>query len=213
MPDSHWESTLTKKFVFGLPPEQPDLNFEAEGWKRLKEPSAAVSCWLIGSPLAVLLGLLFYEMATRWAGFSMNQLFGQLGLCTFLAIMVMLIIVHELLHALAHPGCGWSPHTSFGFSPKAGAFWAHYAGPVSRERMLLLMVTPFLVLSLITLLIACLIPPVGMIAGFVAILNATFSAVDLFSCIIIMVSIPAGATVQNNGWPSYWKALSASSNE
>lgn len=196
---------MTRKFVFGLPPANPDFNREAEGWRLLKEPSPVVSCWLIGLPLAIVLGFLFYEMANRWAGFSMDQLFEQSSLATLWAIWVALIVVHELLHGLIHPGLGLSPHTFFGLSLKTGAFWAHYTGPMSRERMLLLMVTPFLALSVITLLIACLVPPVAITAGFVAILNAAFSAVDLFGSSMIMAGIPAGATVQNNGWSTYWK--------
>jgi hypothetical protein len=58
-----------------------------------------------------------------------------------------LILVHELLHAVVHPGYGFTDATVIGAWPSKLLFYAHYCGPLSRERFLLVFAMPTLVIT------------------------------------------------------------------
>lgn len=45
-----------------------------------------------------------------------------------------LVAMHEILHALGHPGCGFSRASVLGIWPSRLLFYAAYLGPMSRGR-------------------------------------------------------------------------------
>ncbi len=188
------------KLIVGVP-HNPDFHPEYDGWKRLKEPGTKTAI-VIGHLASVLLGSLVYLAASTWSGFSLDQFIIDLwSIPAFIA----LIAVHERLHALFHPGWGSSPHTRYGVLPKALVFYAHYDAVVTRSRLMAILAAPFVGLTVIPLLIALLWPATAQAACAIAVLNALFSALDLFNTALVFFRVPAGAEIRNQGWQSYWR--------
>ncbi len=130
-----------------------------------------------------------------------------LAIAVFLSLPV-LIVVHELLHAVVHPGFGRSPATVLGAWPRRLLFYAHYSGPLTRERFLLVFATPFLGITALPLAFASVggIPPYWTLAAaWFSTWNALFACGDCFGFALILCQVPRGASVQNQGWRTYWK--------
>jgi hypothetical protein len=127
------------------------------------------------------------------------------------AILVLLIPVHELLHAAFHPGAGLSSDTVIGLWPSRLLFYAAYEGPMARNRFLLVFMGPYLVLSLlpvvaIPLLRAIGAGPVPLLAlAFLAFIGAAVAAGDVVGAILVLTQVPADAVVRNQGWRTYWR--------
>lgn len=190
------------KLIVGVP-HNPDFHPENDGWERLKEPGTKAAI-VIGHLASVLLGGLVYLAASTWGGFSLDQFVIDLDLWSIPAFIA-LIAVHERLHALFHPGWGNSPHTRYGVLPKALVFYAHYDAVVTRSRLMVSLTAPFVGLTVIPLFIALLWPATAQTACTIAVLNALFSALDLFNTAILLARVPAGAEIRNQGWQSYWR--------
>jgi hypothetical protein len=191
-------------FFLGPPPPSPSFRPGQSGWSRLEEPSMNVWMWLIATPVSLIFGVLFYLFANRWFGFDIDE-FLDLQWDWIFPIAFALIVVHERIHALIHPGWGRSSFTQYGFSPKSCAFYAVYDGPMTRGRLLSVLIAPFLALSVMPILIALIYRPVTQFVTFAAIMNAVFSGSDICALISIKFGIPVGAIVRNNGWQTYWK--------
>lgn len=193
---------MIKNFIIGFP-HNPGFDPEAGEWQQLKEPTLTVA-YAIGSALSLLLGSSFYYIAAMNMDFSLDKVFDEFDLWLILASLA-LIVLHERLHALLHPGWGNSLHTHYGFVPDALTFYAHYDASVTRNRCIAILVAPFIGLTIIPLLMAILWPPMTLLAGFIAVLNATFSALDLFNAGFVWRRVPYGAEIRNQGWQSYWR--------
>lgn len=190
------------KLIVGLP-HNPDFDPKNEGWQKLKEPGTKTAI-AIGHLAGLLLGGLAYLIAVTWSDFSFEQSLWELDLW-FLPLMATIIAFHERLHALAHPGWGISSCTHYGVIPKSLVFYAHYDASVTRNRFIAILVAPFIGLTVIPLLVATTWPPASQTAGFIAILNAVFSGLDLFNAALIHLRTPTGVVMRNQGWQSYWK--------
>jgi hypothetical protein len=123
----------------------------------------------------------------------------------------LLIAVHELLHAAVHPQGGRSPATVIGAWPSRLLFYAHYCGPLSRDRFLAVLLMPLVVITLLPLGIAASgwLPPaaVAVLAWF-SCWNALFACGDLVGFALIACQVPRRALVQNQGWRTFWKRAS-----
>lgn len=117
-------------------------------------------------------------------------------------------MVHELLHAVVHPDFGASPATVIGCWPAKLLFYAHYEGPFTRNRFLLVFATPFAVISLLPMVLAVLhILPHGcfaLIAG-LSTLNALIACGDYFGFALRLWQVPRRAFARNKGWRTYYK--------
>jgi hypothetical protein len=203
------------RFHYGAIPEDASFAPEAEGWLPIREPGP-VALQLMALPVAF--GILLFCGALLYLVFP-RELLARTAVITvpiwpLLAILVLFAPVHECLHALAHPHWGASPKSVIGMWISKGVLYAHYEGPMSRNRFLLAGAAPYLVLSLL---------PIGMIAllGYMAWTPADISALALLSILsilggvlacgdllglgLIALQVPPTALVRNKGWKTYWK--------
>lgn len=181
-----------------------------EAWRPIREPSplwlqvmavpigigafiAVVACWLwIEAPASVS----FSTAESHWLTLGMALSFP------------VLVVVHELLHAVVHPGWGTSPATVIGAWPSRLLFYAHYCGPLSRDRFLAVFAMPLLVITGLPLLLAALdwLPAWSTpVLAWFSIWNALFACGDMVGFLLILAQIPRRAIVQNQGWRTYWK--------
>ena len=120
------------------------------------------------------------------------------------AALFSLLPLHELLHALAHPDFGMSRKTLLAVWPSRLVCYAHYDGPRSRERLLTGLALPFLVITVIPLVISILSGHASLFIAFLSCLNAFGAGGDLFGILLLLWQVPRHARVFNQGWRTYW---------
>jgi Putative zincin peptidase len=160
--------------------------------------ATATVVWTAWQRLVLVPSLLF---DTRTGG-------AVLAVALILLSFPLMIVVHELLHAVAQPRFGSSDATLIGVWPSRLLFYAHYSGPLSRDRFLGVFVLPFLVMSVLPLLLAAggALPTVLVFpAAWCSTWNAFFCCGDLLGGGLILSQVPRTAIVQNSGWRTYWK--------
>ncbi|MYH35007.1 MAG: DUF3267 domain-containing protein [Gammaproteobacteria bacterium] len=195
------------QFHIGAIPSSPDFE-PGEEWSKVKEPSAG-RMQLYALPIALLSGLVtgilwFAYTPLEWENGS--GLFGSsLSWADCAALFILNIVVHEFVHAMAHPSQGRSSSSVLGCWPAKLLFYAHYTGELSRNRFLVILLLPLLVISGGPLLIAIALQSAPDWLAYVSILNAFLSAGDLFGSGIVLRQIPGTATVRNQGYFTFWK--------
>ena len=127
----------------------------------------------------------------------------------FLAVLVISIPVHELVHLFTHPQLGRSKKSVLGLWLSRGLFYAHYDGVVSRNRFLAILAAPYLLLAWLPVIILALIGTSGpieyaLILTLVALVNCVLPSGDVLGILLLVSQIPASACVKNKGWKSYW---------
>ncbi|MBC3879402.1 DUF3267 domain-containing protein [Undibacterium sp. FT79W] len=71
----------------------------------------------------------------------------------FLPMLLVLMLFHEICHALAFPGFGLNDRSAMGFDRKSGLAFVSYSGVVSRRRYSVILLMPFLIITLIPYLL------------------------------------------------------------
>src|SRR5262245_38938352 len=137
------------RFHLGAIPSPPDFVPDAS-WKRLREPSP----WpekLVALPISVAAAAI---VAALWFLLTpLRDVTPAMSLRAFLVSFAAIVAIHELVHALAHPMAGRSPHSIVGFSPSQAFIYGHYDGEMSRNRFLAILLMPLLIISIVPLLV------------------------------------------------------------
>lgn len=192
----------------------PESNFKPdESWTPLREPGPIVMqfCALpIGLIAAFAIG---YGWSCILHDMPPLRLVGRgavFALIWFPLSIPILIVVHELIHAWVHPQFGRTDESAVGFWPSRLVFYAGYLGEHSRERFIAIFAAPFLVISVLPLvLFAFAASAFGTTATTFAAFLSTFNALCacgyLFGIALLLCQVPRGATTRNLGWRTYWK--------
>lgn len=114
------------------------------------------------------------------------------------------ISVHELIHALLHPKLGMTQDTVIDFWPSRIFLCTLYNGPLGKAHQILILVTPFVTLSLVPLLISVVTQTAPLWLAYVSMLNAFVSCGDMLAAYIISNKIPNGSKVRSRGWETYY---------
>jgi hypothetical protein len=200
---------------YGPVPENPDFRPQDEGWTPLVEPSVTAFTWLAGG-VGVVVGigaaLLWAATAPSATLLSVTVRPGQSAVLAALLVwgkvlgaVALLVVVHELLHAASYPGRLFGPRTIIGVWPTKGLFYAHYDGPLSRNRFLLVLLMPFLILTAGFWLVELVARTGWGLAPGWSVLNAVFSGGDLLAAAMVAWQIPPQAEVRNQGWQTWWR--------
>lgn len=118
-----------------------------------------------------------------------------MALLTFFLI----VPVHKIIHTLFYPGGLRSKDTVIGLWIEMGVFYAYNPCILKRNRLLLFLITPFIVLSVI--------PTVGMLLlnfkncflMFIILIHAFCSSGDIFNCILVFSQVPKNGSLVNSG--------------
>ncbi|MFA9556854.1 DUF3267 domain-containing protein [Evansella sp. AB-rgal1] len=188
-------------FVKNIPVNK-EFDPEKENWTALKEPNL-IMAQIIALPIAFLAAVGIYLLAASLQ--LTDQYTFRFGFNILLAFLI-LMPIHEIIHALFFPEKITSNHVYFGFIPKGFAFFAYYDREMSRNRFLTVCVAPFIGLSILPLIIMNIF---GFHSSFlidIALVNALSACVDLLNIILIASQVPRNAVIRNKGYNSYWKA-------
>lgn len=161
---------------------------------------------LLSIPLGVLAAFGLLITATALApGERVEMTVEADRLAHVLGFFVLLVSLHELLHAVTFPESLSSRNVVMGIWPRALLFYAHYVGELSRERFLFTLICPFAAISIGTLLLALIDPARSGLWLFAGLVNALSSSMDLAGFLLAAVQLPHGARVRNQGRFTYWK--------
>jgi hypothetical protein len=210
-------------------PENTNFNPEAEGWFAL--PTGKINTVHLKT-LPVSLGLFLLWLTLLSFVFPSESLTPQVTqlfpnviriqypifqtplwplLPILIAISILFIPTHEEIHALCCPQWGLSANTVFGICLHKGFFYIHHEGPMSRNHFLLVLVAPYIVLSLLPLAAIGLFRAIGwtpellITLAWLSLLGSLFAGGDFISVGSLLSRVPNAAIVRNKGKRSYWK--------
>lgn len=193
-------------------PDNPDFEPETEGgWTKLPEPPAED----LQKHAAVFAGITVPLLILAWTLVPGRDGLRDVAMAAGGGILLLLplVVLHEGIHLLLHPGMGRSDQSVVGGSTQHGAFYAMYFGEMSRGRYIAVLLAPFLVLTVLPW-VACLAMGdfVPWAAG-LSVLNGLFACGDLMGTWLILRGSPKGARLRNRGYYTWWRPapISASS--
>jgi hypothetical protein len=189
------------RFCLGPIPNSSDF-VPDDSWKPLREPSP----WLL-QLIAIPLGLgAAVGVAWLWIVLVPLPRFAvESSWPIFLLSIVGIIAAHELIHMIAHPMFGRSPHSIVGLWPSKLLFYAHYDGELTRNRLVVIFLLPLIVISFVPLAVAAVAQWGSVAAALVSIVNALAACGDVLGTILVLLQIPATGIVRNQGWKTYWR--------
>ena len=218
------------RFHFGEFPESKDFDPEAEGWLvlpdinldtiHLRALRVSMSLFLLWLPLFLLVFPLELLTPQRFQispnvfqiQFPILQIPLWLILSILIATLILFIPAHELVHALSCPGWGLSPNTVVGLWLLKGFLYVFHDGSMSRNRFLLVLLAPYVILSLLPLAVIAILrstgwtPEVMIGLTWTSLLGSLLSGGDFVSALTLLSSqIPGTALIRNSGQKSYWK--------
>lgn len=189
---------------FHLGPPLNDPAFDPQPpWRALREPQRISVVVFLSLPLGLLATLGFVLLLSLATASREFTLFFR-DPAVWFAFLV-LVSLHELLHALVVPGSIKSPQLVVGFWPRPFLPSVHYQGELTRERFLLVTLSPLLVLSAVCLLGAVLTPAVATFWVTLGLLNALGAGDDLLVTFLLLWQVPRGACLRNQGWRTFWR--------
>jgi hypothetical protein len=191
------------RFHLGSIPESRDFVPDAS-WQLVREPSPGA--WLIMAlPTGLLAGGVF---AVLWV--ALTPLVFALDTLAFLAstsarivCVVGVIVAHELIHIAIQPKAGGSPYSVLVFWPARFLLFAAYTGELTRKRCLVMLLMPFVLLSVVSLLIAVVTQEALEWVAFTSTFNALLAGGDIVSTAIAVRRIPPGGIVRMHGWNTF----------
>lgn len=187
-----------------------------DGWYRIHSPSSR-----IGYLLAGLIGLAFPNALCAWLSavsmFARRNGVGEASVETpapwgAVALALLLLVpLHELIHAMWHPRLGLSKQTVMIIWPTKLRFGVYYEGCMTRGRWLMMRAAPLVCLSVF---------PVGLLTLFyyipasyalnvflqmLMLVNGIGSGGDLLAVIWVLLQVPAGARICFRSGRAYWR--------
>lgn len=201
------------KFARKIPEGDKKISEELlkDGWKRLKEPKNLESCMLASVPIMIIGGFISNFIVTRFYN-PVGKIFEErsfyftinlLDIIYFIATMFVMVIIHELLHAIFVPNFAKSNKTSFGIT-LFGAF-VYTTEKIEKSRFLIISVMPFVMISIIFPIILGFLNGFNGIIMFLIILNAAASSVDILNLFLILFQVPKKGYIVSNGFETYFK--------
>lgn len=203
------------KFIKKIPPENEDrtMYLKEQGWIRLKEPKSVSAAILWSMPISVLLMLSgavwcyylyppFKKLLSGQQGFSLEISIGM-EVVYYLAGMFLLLLIHELIHAVFIPKVWKSDKTYWGFNGLFGFVFTEEI--LSKNRMVVISLMPLFILSFA---VPFLFAVTGHLNGyliFLSVLNAGGACVDVLNVILILSQVPREGSLIGNGYATFYR--------
>jgi hypothetical protein len=175
-------------------------------WTLIKEPQVGMAQLLgmvVSAILAVPLWMAFPDSpgpadVPSWSSYVVVNL---VLICIAMPIS---ILVHELIHMLFHPGAGTRRGSVLGYWPAHFMFYAAWSGEWSRERFVVCLLAPTVVITGLLLLLQHIHPIAA--TPILACIHLVGCGGDLVYTALLLRTTPAGATMRNKCWDTYWRS-------
>ncbi|CAM3713288.1 DUF3267 domain-containing protein [Marinicrinis lubricantis] len=185
-------------FIIGKVYENEHFTPELEGWTRMDDGNI-LKDQLKALPIA-LMTVVVMTLIYRAYEIEMGD-----SLLVLLALFIIIVPLHEFIHAFFLPDSLRSDKVFFGLYPKGMAFYVHYEGGLSKTRFLVVMIAPFVILSIVPMIILIVFDLHISYIARMSVLNGLLACVDLLGFSTIVRKIPRNATIRNKGSKTYWK--------
>ena len=196
------------RFILGPPPKDDTILEEESNWHPLNEPSH-MKFQITGLLTALLiLALIILVLLTRGSKYIAN-----VSWPTLMLLIIPLIPVHELLHAVCFKGGLTSQRVLFGLYPKLFACYAAYNGRITWHRYIIIAVFPFLILTVIPLVVVAVFQVECKYLVEIILVNGMAPAVDMLTIITILKQVPRQSIVFSSGMTTYWKPVGSKAQE
>lgn len=203
------------RIIYKLPKinKEKHLSLIDNLWVQLKEPRSTTTAILISIPLMILctliaLGIIniFYDISLKDYGISLNPINIRIEFNLFyIAGIVLLLMIHELLHLVFIPNFVKSNRTYIGISLFGGYVYTEEI--LTKKRYIIITISPFIFISVILPVILGISGLLNPIVVLIILLNSIGSGVDILSLILVLIQVPSGANLVSNGTNNYWKKL------
>jgi hypothetical protein len=190
------------RFHFGDIPCSPDFVPDTS-WKPLKQPSPWMA-FLAASPIGIVAAGIVTVLWLAITPFRLQDV-TSMSLHAFLISFAGMGILHELLHLVVHPMSGRSPLSIVGTGGPTMGVYAHYAGEMTRNRFLAILLMPLVIISFVPLVVAAVAHVSSGWIAFVSAFNAFVAFLDILDAGLVLLQIPAVATVRCRGLRVYWR--------
>ncbi len=176
-------------------------------WRRLNEPP--IGRFQLWGSMAQVIVLPCLILAWWWpfrqAGVGLDEWFGPAfpwAMCSY----PLLVVLHEVLHMLVHPGAGTRPASVLGVLPAHYMFYAAYMQEMSRNRLLGVLIAPFLLLTLLPWMVCLWRGVFSPYWAVLSVLNGAGAVGDLLGIYLLVRGVPSKSIVRNQGWTTWWRA-------
>jgi hypothetical protein len=187
------------RFHVGAVPESEDF-VPDESWKPLSGPGPVLmQCYAL--PLGIIASAVLVLLWIHWTPVTKAPVVSPILLG---AVMLATFPVHELIHIATYPGAGKSPKTMLAVWPSRMLIYAYYDGELSRNRLIAVFGMPFLLMSIVPLLVSALIGHASVTIAFASVFNALAACVDILGICLLLIQVPRAAIIRNHGWRTYW---------
>lgn len=150
---------------------------------------------------------LFSPFSLEEFGITPSQISVTIDLLDLVYVIVT-IFIHELIHLAFVPYFLTSDKAFLGITYFGG--FAYSEEVLSKSRFTLVLLAPFVVISIILPGILGALNLLNPLVEFLILSNRMGSCVDMLGLILILIQVPAGAYLTCNGTRTYWKRTDSS---
>lgn len=186
------------KFIKSAYPSSENFNPTTDVWTKSKEPTQKVF-FILAFIILVFTILIMHKLRD-----FLSPSNSYTNILYDMIFFLVLIPIHELLHALVFPEPLTSRNVIFGTLLEKGCFYAYYDGEMTKCRFLISIITPFTILTLIPLILVIF----GVFNSYLfefSYINSLFCCGDIISFFIIIFTLPQKSIVRNKGWYTYYR--------
>ena len=193
------------RFVWGPLPPSETFQPARAGWTPLSRVQSdtfvVVASAVAVAPLAAGLLVLFGDDGATVLRFKADLV----AFTIFVAALLLLVPAHEFIHTLAYRAPLRSRRLITGVWLRRVMWYVVYDSPLARDRVLVMLVAPFVVLSAVGGVAVLLAPDEWRAAaGFVLLVHTSLCAGDAVVVGRLLTRVPRDALIHNDGWTTYW---------
>ncbi|VDN47025.1 conserved membrane protein of unknown function [Petrocella atlantisensis] len=203
------------KYAKNIPPVDQELSNSLmnQGWKKIKEPSNLLTAFLTSIPIMAVCGLLSFFIITFFnatlvdffEGMGTNRGVSISFRWYYIAFTLIMIYIHEMLHALWIPNFLKDENTFFGIKLWGGFVFTSQS--LTKKRFIIICLAPFVTLSIVLPLILGGLNLLNGVLIILIMINAMASSVDILNALLILFQVPRGAMVVTNSFETYYKQI------
>lgn len=195
------------RFILGPIPPSEAVDAKEAGWTPMV--SSKDLPWANAAALSGLIGLLLagfwclpqvivsMEISSKW------MVAVIIGLPLFL-----LLPLHELCHCLGYLVPLSSRPLISGLWLRHGVWYVVYDAPLQRERVLLSLAAPFLLLSILPAFTIPFLSTAHVWAcSYIVLIHAALCVGDAVTFFRVLANVPRGGWVHNCGWTTCWSSM------
>lgn len=173
-------------------------------WVQLKEPSMR-NMQIVSTAMALLIPLFIYVALADTLNINYMDAKALIkgDRLVSLSIFILIFVIHELIHAFAHPNRGLSDETTIILFPYKLMGVAYYTGQMSKNNFLYCLLAPFFFLTILPLCYCFF--SFNLTVFLIALANASMSSADIFNFFIVLKNAPKKSVMKNYGYYSYCK--------